>query len=234
MASEPKPEPSVRRRKSRRARELSRLDLARSFCTNLAFGADIELSPSQVGTIRDTVLAMYPAAALPWYFRETYQVDEREYEVAASVSPSTGRELGKPYNVYVRFAGNTRAGDYEGPSVRDLFQMLSHETTSLIYCSVDFAMMATFGSPIVAIPSRIAEPLDHVDGGLDVEQYGVAAFGQDGARQGSILVRPIGSDAYHYTVSFFEPGTLSADFPEQVFSRAINLVNRVHQWKAAE
>src|SRR5687767_13080303 len=122
-------------------------DLGAVACTQLTFGADIRLSASQVGAIRDSVLAQFPAASNPpWYFGELYRWNEDTYEVAASISPSTKTDPTKAYSAFFRIQ---RLGDgrIDGPSIRELLGMLGQQENIVIYCTGSFVRGAGSGEP---------------------------------------------------------------------------------------
>src|SRR5262245_36805521 len=104
-------------------------------CAQLTFGADIRLSPSQVGAIRDSVLALFPAQSLPpWYFRELYQCGEATYEIAASVGASNRLDPTKPYSIFFRITQQGEQG-FEAPSISELFRIMQTQEESNAYCS---------------------------------------------------------------------------------------------------
>jgi hypothetical protein len=110
-------------------------------CTQLTFGADIRLSASQVGAIRDSVLAQFPGASVPpWYFGELYRWDDETYEVAASISASNRQEPLKAYNAFFRIQ-KPADRPIDGPSISDLFKILEPQENSLIYCTALFVMI---------------------------------------------------------------------------------------------
>src|SRR3954447_11311424 len=87
-------------------------------CLQLTFGADIRLSPNQVGAIRDSILAMFPASSVPpWYFREVYGWDDTAYEIAASISVSNRSDPLKPYSAFFRIQTSAEQA-IDGPRVR--------------------------------------------------------------------------------------------------------------------
>ncbi len=205
------------------------LDLTPAYCVQVSFGTDLRLAPRQIGAIRDTVLAMYPAASLPWYFRESYRLDGREYEIGASVAPSTRGTPLTPYNVYLRLVPINDASHYSAPPVRELFQLLKHKTKTDIYCTVNYAFPKGIGVPLFELPFQVSGEHPR-DTKVAVHGYNVAVSSAEETYLGSISVNRLLSDAYYYTVSFFESGTLTADFPGLVFTRATDVLRRVHAY----
>src|SRR5437762_2904881 len=159
-------------------------ELAPAFCTQLSFGVDVRLTAAQVGAIRDSALALFPAATAPWYFRDLYGEEDAPYEIAASVGASGRTQPDKPYNVFVRLTRLNERG-FETPSVHNLFQILAPLEPSLTFCSAQFVIPVGQGSP--PLPLWRGVPQDVGEGRLLVESYTVAIQDDDGGPRGSVL-----------------------------------------------
>jgi hypothetical protein len=195
-------------------------------CIQLTFGADIRLTPGQVGALRDSILAMFPlASAPPWYFREVYGWGDIAYEVAASISASSRSDPSKPYSAFFRIQTPGEQA-IEGPRVQDLFRVLDPQEESSIYCTASFARNFSEGQPYAALPHEAYR--DRL-GRLTLESYSVAIYDETDERIGTAEVRRIGSDTTFYSVSFSEVGRFSAAFSSALLERAAILFRRIHR-----
>jgi hypothetical protein len=115
---------------------------------------------------------MFPAASLPWYFRELYESGSTSYEVAASVSASSRQEPSKPYNVFVRISELGEQG-FDAPTISDLLAILEFQEPLRVYCSANFYMSIEDGEPVV--PVNLGSYQTH-DGKFQVESYTTAIY----------------------------------------------------------
>jgi hypothetical protein len=200
-------------------------------CAQLTFGADIRLSPSQVGGIRDSVLALFPAQSLPpWYFRELYQWGEVTYEVAASVGASNRLDPTKPYSVFFRITQPGELG-FEAPSIGELFRIMEPQDESNAYCSANFGRAVSEGVP----QSLLSSDLHRDEEGRHVlEAYTIGMYNKSEERIGTAEVRRIGDEGHYYTISFFQKGIFSADFSVRLLDRAVRLLSQIHRESEGE
>ena len=205
------------------------LDMAS--CFQLTFGADIRLSALQVGAIRDSILAMFPAASVPpWYFREVYRWDDVDYEIAASISASNRSDPQRPYSAFFRIQ---KPGEQaiEGPLVRELLYNLEPQEESAIYCTASFAPPAGDGSTQSLLPSEL-----HRDdtGSLLLEAYSVGIYDDSSNRLGAAEIRRIGDTSIFYSISFLQNGKFGAPFASALMDRAVTLFKRVQLERGGE
>lgn len=195
-------------------------------CTQLTFGADIKLSASQVGAIRDSVLAEFPAASIPpWYFGEVYRWNDTSYEVAASISASNRTDPKKAYSAFFRVQ---RLGDraIDGPMVRGLFRILESQENMLIYCTASFVKGSGDGAPYGELASELYQDKH---GKLVMESYSAGIYDNSNGRMASVEVRRFNDESLFYSVSFYREGQLTRDFTNAILDQAVTLFKRVHR-----
>lgn len=195
-------------------------------CSQLTFGADIKLSASQVGAIRDSVLARFPSSSIPpWYFGEIYRWDEDTYEVAASISASNKLDPLKAYSAFFRIQ-KLGDGSIDGPPVKDLLKMLSPQDKSLIFCTAHFIRRDEDGEPYASFDAEIYRD-DH--GKIVVESYMAGIYDDSNARLGSTEVRRFNDGTTLYSISFSHEGAFVVDFASTLLSSAVSLFKRVYR-----
>jgi hypothetical protein len=201
-------------------------ELTPAFCTQLSFGVDVRLSPAQIGAIRDSVLALFPTATAPWYFRDIYEKGDALYQIAASVGASGRTQPDKPYNIFVLLSRINERG-FETPAVRDLFQILGPVEPSPTLCAAQFIVPLEQGAPPLPLWQEIPEISL---GRLLVESYTVAVQNDDQSMLGSVLVSQSDPNVLSYTASFSAMGSPSDEFIDEVFRRGVTLMAHVlHQ-----
>jgi hypothetical protein len=194
-------------------------------CTQLTFGGDIRLSPSQVGAIRDAVLAQFPLASVPpWYFGEIYRHGDGSYEIAASISPSQKTDPLRAYNAFFRIqqAGESRI---DGPGVLDLLGMIAQQDELSIYCTASFIKKPGEGSDRYEIDRELYRD----DLGKSVlESYSAGLHDGSGVRIGVSEVRWFEGGSALYAISFFHQGAFGAGTAAILLNRAVSLLGRVY------
>lgn len=203
------------------------LDLASVFCTQLSLGVDVPIQPSDLGRLRDTVQAMYPTAMLPWYFRETYTVNGRPYQLAASLGASRAGDPRQPYNVYLQLTLDPQTEAYPAPTVLTLLAALQHEEPAFIFCTVRYTYPPGAGSPRYDLPMTTFEEDDA--NALQIRGLRMASLDEKGQPRETITVERLDGDEYQHSVSFYEIGPLRLDLPERVLQRASALSRRLHR-----
>ena len=203
------------------------LDLAPSHCTQLAVSLDLRIEPERLGRLRNTVEAMYPRATFPWYFREMYRTDRREYEVVASVGPSSAGDPSAPFNVYVRWGHNTQTQPYETPTVRGLLETLAHDAQVPVFCTAVYGLREGSGTPVLQLPVSVDGA--SLDGPLHIIGYRLFLLDQGGNADAAIGISRSPQGDMIYEISFYEVSALTAELPPRVLNRASQVLGRVHQ-----